>query len=168
LTLHRYSLAALRSDYLRAGAGAACSITFLLLVDAASALVYVFLLLTGLFLIFGVRTALRHTLRVETDAEGIGASGPGGGRIDWKDLRKVTLRYFSTRRDGRNGWMQLSLWGNRRRIGVDSSIGDFSLLVAETFAAARRHDVPLSATTLSNLAALGIGPLAKEPSGAAP
>lgn len=155
MTRHCYSLAAVMPDYLRAGIGAAITGGPLLFVSLPSVMLWLLGGLAALFLAFGVRTWLRQATCIELTASGIRASGPIAAMITWEDLRQVELRYFSTRRDRSNGWMQLSLSGGGRRIRAESSIDDFAGLAAAAIRAATAHGVPIGETSRANLAALG-------------
>jgi hypothetical protein len=66
----------------------------------------------------------------------------------------LRLDYYSTRRDGEGGWMQLRLGDARRTIRIDSGLEGFAELVGEAARAAARRDLALDAATLANLEAL--------------
>jgi len=75
----------------------------------------------------------------------------------------MTLAYYSTRRDRRDGWMQLELRSGWTRVHLDSRIEGFTELVDEAARAARCRGLTLNAATLANLSALGVS-LHTEPS----
>ena len=79
------------------------------------------------------------------------------GAIDFSD---VAIRYFSTKRDRSDGWLQLDVRGGGRRISADSTISDFPGLVTAVTSAARQRGIELSPTTLANLGALNAPGLA--------
>ena len=154
--VHRYTLRALAPDYARAGIGLLLTAGPVLFVQPASAILYLLLGLAGLFLVFALRTVLRQIARIETDANGIRAVGPATRHIDWEDLRDVSVRYYSTRRDRSAGWMQLTVRGGGHRIIADSGITAFPALVAATLAAARRRGIDVSESTRANASTLGV------------
>jgi hypothetical protein len=156
MTVHAYPTAALAGDYARALLGFA-------LVTVPLAVVPLGLTVTGLlgaasvlFAAFGARTALRQLRRLELTNEGIAFAGVLPGDVRWDQLRDVRLAYYSTRRDGRDGWMQLALRGDRRTLRVDSRIAGFDAIAAKAAEVAQRRRLPLAASTCSNFAALGI------------
>lgn len=153
---HRYPGRAMRADYLRAGVGMALTLGPLAYVNAAPVMVYIFGGLGTLFLVFGARTFLRHLTRVDVDAETIRTGRPFRAELRWRDLNGMTLRYYSTQRDRRGGWMQLRLTGGRRALRFDSTIDGFPVIARRAFAAARTNRLELNETTLANLASLGV------------
>ena len=162
---HVYSPVSLRGDYVRAACGLACTVGPLALV--ADSLVMSGLLGAGaiLFLIFGVRTWARRKSIIELDRDGITATGlptllrPAGGgsvRLRWGDLGMVRLRFFSTRRDRSEGWMELSLAAGGRRVRLDSNLDGFTAIVARAAAEATANGLALTPATATNLTALGL------------
>lgn len=154
--VHHYPLQALAPDYARAGIGLVLTGGPVLFVQPASAILYLLLGLAGLFLVFALRTLWRQIARVEVDADGIRILGPAAKRIDWEELRDVSVRYYSTRRDRSAGWMQLTVQGGGRRIVADSGITAFPALVAAALAAAGQRGIALSDSTRANASILGI------------
>src|SRR5207253_3201461 len=110
----------------------------------------------ALFAVFGIRTALRHGTRVEATEGALLASGLVRTSIAWHELDRMRLTYYSTRRDGRGGWMQLKLRSGRSGIRLDSRIEGFPDLVAAAARAAEMRGLPLSSATSVNLQALGV------------
>jgi hypothetical protein len=76
--------------------------------------------------------------------------------IIWEELDRMNLAYYSTRRDRREGWMQLDLRSGRSRIRLDSRITGFAELVEISVRAAEARGLTLNAATAANLAALGV------------
>ncbi len=156
MSRHRYRPGALAADYARAAVGLACTAGPIVLADTAPVVVYILAALASLFALYGLRTVLYHLSSVEISDEAIEVTGPAGGVLRWRDLNAMTLRYYSTKRDRRGGWMQLKLSGSGRTLRLDSTIGDFAQIVARALAAARTNDVALSDSTTLNLTALGL------------
>lgn len=74
----------------------------------------------------------------------------------WEELEEIKLSYFSTRRDGENGWMQLKLKGRGKRLRVESTITDFWDLVGICALNAKNRGLALDPSTIQNMHALGI------------
>jgi hypothetical protein len=156
MTQHVYPNSAMVGDYLRAAAGFVPTAAILAIAPVGAVGGSVLGGLAALFSLFGVRTALRHRSRVEMTATGLSASGPLGTSIRWGELDGLKLAYYSTRRDRRDGWMQLELRAGSSRIRFDSRINGFNELVARAANAAEARGIELSAATAANLEALGI------------
>lgn len=157
MSRHRYPLSALLKDDVKAVLGLAVSATPLFIDGISVIIFYVFLALTILFLVFGLRMALRHTTVIEVSDRGVRASGLLGATIAWEDLRDVQLRYYSTRRDREHGWMDLRLKGRRHALRIESAIEGFEHIVRRTTDFAPHNGIELSAPTRANLKAMGIG-----------
>jgi hypothetical protein len=170
MTRHAYPGTALLGDYLRAAAGfvptAALLATTRVSVTAGTILVGV----ASLFLLFGIRTALRHGTRIELTNAAVRASGPLAVSIAWSEIDGLKLAYYSTRRDRGGGWLQLELRAGRSVLRLDSRIDGFATLVERAARAAEARGLPFDAATATNLRALGISvpaalPVASEPRG---
>ncbi len=127
----------------------------LLLVHPASVMVYVFGGLAALFGAFGIRTIWRQATHIRADDRGIEQTGPFGVAFDWEELREIRLRYFSTRRDRANGWMQLSLKADGGRLRIDSGIEDFLTLARLAATKAVAAGIEPDAATIANFEQLG-------------
>jgi hypothetical protein len=150
-----YPAAALAADYARASAGLAFGAVALLvpmhwiLTLAAAAAAFVLL---G----FGARTALRQASRIVLREDGIAVDGPLARTIPWDALDRLSLRYYSTRRDRKRGWMELKLRGGGRRLTVESQIEGFDRIAAAAARVAAARGVALDSSTRANLSSLGI------------
>ena len=151
-----YPASAMLSDYLRAGAGLVPSAAILATVSIDSVAAVVIGGLAAIFGAFGIRTALRHATRIEVTETGLRALGVRRTRIDWAELDRLKLGYYSTRRDRKSGWMQLQLGAGRARLSLDSRLDGFDRLLRFATAAAAERDLQLSDATAANLSALGI------------
>ncbi len=160
-SLHRYDRGMLCWDYLRAAVGATICLAPLLAVEAGSVMVYILALLGVIFLIYGLRTLLRHGTTVEMSATGLRATGFWSQTLAWADLKGMKLAYYSTRRlrdkdrQGGKGWMELKLMGRRGNMTFDQSLDGFDSVVGAALQAAQAHDVALSEVTRANLDAMG-------------
>jgi len=156
MTAYRYDTAMLRADYLRAGAGLVLTAGPLLFVPAHPVVFWLLLAAALLFAVFLARTLLRQMSSIEVDETGIVEHGPRGAAIRWSDLRALDLKYFSTRRDRRNGWMQLRLKGAGRSIAIESSMNGFDQVADRAAEAAFARRLAVSDTTVTNLLAIGV------------
>ncbi|MBK8906622.1 MAG: hypothetical protein IPM60_01545 [Rhodospirillales bacterium] len=163
MSIHRYGADAVIADYARSGAGLAITLGPLVAVPTAPAATVLLGLGAAVFALFGGTTVVRHLTRIEVDDDGVHVRGPRGGDVAWRSLRAVRLAYYSTRRDGGNGWLQLTLHGGRRRLRVDSRIADFHGLATRAAAAAGAQGVALDAATAFNFRAMGIATAAAAP-----
>lgn len=154
VSVHRYRLDALLPDYGRAALGTALTIGPVALVELSSIMSVVLGGLGALFVAYGARTLWRQKATFTLDEAGLAVAGPFARRIAWEDLRGVSVRYYSTRRDRAEGWMHLTVRDARRRIAVDSSLDGFARIATAAARAAGRAGLELDDTTRSNLAAL--------------
>jgi hypothetical protein len=143
-------------DYLRAGAGFVPVMAILVCTPLGPVATGILAGLAALFAVFGLRTALRHATRFEATETGLAAYGPLSSTIRWAELDQIKLAYYSTRRDRREGWMQLDLRAGGALIRLDSRVDGFNHLVERSATAAAARGVGVSATTAANLQALGI------------
>ena len=154
MTEHRYPPSALVSDCLVSGGGLALTLPPLVMFDLPSVTVWILGLPSLGFAVHGLGVVRRHRTRVETDAEGLRFSPPRR-RIAWDEITRFGLRYFSTRRDGARGWMELRVASPAATLRVDSRLERFDELVGRAWRAASRCGVELDLTTRANLEALG-------------
>ncbi len=149
-----YPLSRLWPDYLRSVGGLVICLGLLLFAAPQSV---IFVLLAGLSLLLawlGAATLWRQQIEIELDASGVVRFGRWGlGRrlvIPWPEVRGVTLRYYSTRRDRSEGWLQVAIEGHRGTLRADSDLAGFSHLVAQAIAAAGQAGIALNPATLQN------------------
>lgn len=157
MTRHRYPFSSLVGDYVRAAVGLILTVGPLLLTPVSATVAYVLGGLAVLFLVYALRTFIRHRSVLEVSAMGIRATGPMEATINWADLEEVELRYYSTYRDRARGWMQLRLKGNGRTLSADPTLTEFPELVRHVVNGAQARGLELNETTLANLDALGSG-----------
>jgi hypothetical protein len=156
VSVHAYPRSAAVADLARASAGLVLAGLPLLLVDTTPVVTGLLVLIVIVFAIYGMLSAGRHLARIEVDEAGIGTRGPLKTTLEWRDLKRVKLSYYSTRRDHSGGWLQLSLFDGRRRLNVDSRISGFTNVVAGAAGAARANGLGLEPATIANFQALGI------------
>jgi hypothetical protein len=174
MSTHRFARTSLYADYGRAALGFALTFGPLVLLDPAPVLAWLFGGLALLFAWFGLRTLLRQMSRVEVGPGRILLIGPRPREIRWEHLREVRLSYFAPRRlrrgreadpsDGAEGWLQLSLIDRGgQRLDLDSTLDDFTDILARAHRAVRARDLPVDPATSANFAAVGLS--VAEPSG---
>jgi hypothetical protein len=156
MTRYRYPPKAVIGDYLRAAGGFAVTGGPALFLPTAMPVTVILGVLAALFGIFGLRTALRQFTVIEMSDKVVSVIGAGGKSMAWRDVRQVRLDYYSTRRDGQGGWMQMKISGPCGHIRVDSALDGFARLAGETATSASAHGVTMTGTTLGNFKALGV------------
>lgn len=152
---YSYPLKRLAGDYVRAGAGLLLTAMPLLLSPLPPLPFTILLLLTALFIGYGVHTAFCHRRRINVNEDQI-FTQPDGVCLNWRDLREVKLEYYSTRKESTAGWMQMTLRGGNKRLRIDSRLDGFQDIVRYAATSAHANNLFLSQTTAANLAALGI------------
>ena len=155
MTEHRYPPSAMVSDYLVSGAGLALTLPPLAMFELPAVTAWVLGLMSLGFAIHGIGVARRQHTRVATDEDGVWFSPPRR-RIAWNEITRFGLSYFSTRRDGARGWMELKLASPAATLRVDSRLERFNELVGRVWTAASRCGVEPDPTTRANLEALGM------------
>ena len=153
---HYYPADSLRGDYLRAAAGTAiCGLPFLV-TPVSNIAGFILGGLTLLFATHGVRTWLRRMDTVVMDDTGLTTGVLYRRSLAWQDMSQLKLRYFSTRRDRSEGWMQLVLRGKGARLGIDSELVGFVEVCRHAQDVARANGLGLNESTVRNLLALGL------------
>ena len=156
MTCYAYPNSAMYGDYLRAAAGFVPTAAILATMPVGMVATTVLSGFVALFAVFGVRTILRHGTSFEMTESALRASGLSRTSIAWEELDRMTLAYYSTRRDRREGWMQLELRSGRKKVRLDSRIEGFAELVGKSVKAAKSRGLTLNAATVANLRALGV------------
>jgi hypothetical protein len=153
---YRYPWRAMLPDYARAVVGVASTATPLTLMELPGLVTVVLAFLAIIFALFGAQAALKHATRVVVSERDVRLL-PMGTRLAWDSLSRLTLAYFSVRRDGRNGWMELKVQSGDRTLRIDSRLDGFTDVVRQAAAAASGACLHLEPSTVSNLVTLGIG-----------
>ena len=156
MTRHVYPPSALLGDYLRAAAGFFPTVGVLAIAPVGIVGETMLGGFAALFAVFGFRTALRHCISIEVTEAFLQSSGLLQTSIWWSKLDQMKLSYYSTRRDGHGGWMQLKLGAGWSTLRVDNRVEGFSELVIVSAKAAETRGLPLDPATSANLQALGI------------
>ncbi|MHA1600801.1 MAG: hypothetical protein ACTSW2_08230 [Alphaproteobacteria bacterium] len=159
MTVHRYPRRALMGDYVRTAVGLGVGLGVLTTVPPAPAIIAIFGSITLLFMVFGLRTLQRQLVQVAITSDGILAIGLITRSVPWQTLDRLTLRYYGTRRqmkEGSGGFLQLTLRGGRGSVRLESSIDGFDEIVRQAAIAAQANGVPVDPTSAGNLLDLGV------------
>ncbi|MFQ5755243.1 MAG: hypothetical protein ACE5H7_04010 [Acidiferrobacterales bacterium] len=149
-----YPFERVRGDYARAAIGFAVMAGLVLFAPLPRVLLIVFAALALLFLGFGVQTAWRHRTQLDVTDDGISAT-PSGVRIRWAGLTGLSLDYYSVGKESKNGWLQLTLRSNHKKLSIDSRIEGFHEIVRRAQESAHANGLALNPTTEANFSALG-------------
>ena len=155
MTEHRYPPSAMISDYTMSGVGLALCLPPMVILDLPALTLGILGLMSLCFAMYGMGVLRRQRTRIETDEDGLSFSPPPR-RIAWHEITQVGLAYFSSRRDGARGWMELKVEGRAATLRVDSRLDRFQDLVGHIWSAASRRGVEPDPTTRANLEALGV------------
>jgi hypothetical protein len=163
----RYGPGALNGDFVRAGIGLGLSGLALGITPPGSVAWWIMGPAFLIFLVFGLQTLARTRTRIVVGAEGVGshlalgragpqACGPFSRYIPWEEVKEIRLRFFPTRRDRSQGYMQLKVKGSGTLIAVEPALEDFSDCVGLVWQRAREAGVATDPATFENLKSLGI------------
>jgi hypothetical protein len=156
VTEYRYARRALAADYARGGIGFLLSAGPLMFVYVGRTVTAVLVALAVTFVVYGFRTACRGITRVRVDDDGIAIEGLRRSRLSWYEITEMRLSYYSTKRDGRGGWMQLRLNGPCGAMRFESSIDGFADIAQRAYLAAGARGISPGPATLANLRLLGV------------
>jgi len=156
MTRHRYPSRTIVSDYIRAGVGALLTLGPLTAIQAASIPGVVLSLLATLFIFFAGRTWIRGRTVVQLSENSLAVTALWNRIILWQDVASLELRYFATRRDRSQGWMQLTLKSAGSTLRLESTLEGFETITRAAARAASRRGLSLSPSTLENLRALDL------------
>ena len=155
MTERRYPPRAMARDYVTAGVGLALSLPPMVALDLPAVTFGIFGLMSLCFAAHGLGAVRRRRLRVEAGEDGLSFSPPRRS-IAWNEITRFRLAWFSTRRDGARGWMELEVEGRAATLRVDSRLDGFRELVGHVRRAAAHRGVEPDPATRANLEALGL------------
>lgn len=164
LQILRYPPGTLIGDYLRAGVGVGVGVGVLASNPAGWTVGLVFGGVTGVFGLFGARTAGRHLSKIGITPDELALAAVRTRRIPWSAVDRVRLRYYGTKRQERQsgGFFQLRVDGAGTRMTFESNLEHFDLLVWLAARAARENGVGVDPTTAGNMLTLGVDPDGEE------
>jgi hypothetical protein len=166
----RYPLSALAFDYLRGVIGLGISVLIFDAIGTDTPVFWVFVGLAALFVVWLGNTFLRHMSRIRFDQDGLTSVPWPKKSIAWSGLKRMELRYYTTKRRRKNterdaaaqsergdrGWMTLTLKSEQDRIEIESTLPHFADIAARAAHAAREAHLPLDQVTIENLSAIGV------------
>ena len=132
----RYPLSVMSGDILRAALGATLCGGILMGGSPVPWLAALLAVACAMFVVFGVRAVARARQRFGFDAAHLLVLHRAQS-LPWNQLRKLKLAYFSTRRDHRQGWLELQLRFGDASVRVDSRALHFQELLVRALGAAR-------------------------------
>lgn len=153
---YRYPVSSLRGDYFQAGIG--MSITGLLLIGASSVPV-MFVIIGSLFALFagfGIKTWSKHMTLIQIEPDGLQIFGLRRRQVSWEDLSGAKLRFFTVKRDRDAGWMELTLFTDKGKVKIESSIDGFNEIAASVAKTVESKNVVIDETSVENFNAIGI------------
>ncbi|MDP2698104.1 hypothetical protein [Thalassospira sp.] len=148
----RYSKQAIMPDLIRAVAGIVLCGGISLVPGVIELLRWIGLGLSILFIVYLVRTILRMKIRIHVSEYGMRLTGmTDGTAFAWPELAGFRLRYFSTRRDGKKGWFELTLTAPGSKIVTESTLDGFDKLLSLARDAAQDNGLMVDDITRTNL-----------------
>lgn len=154
--MHRYNRTALLLDDLRGMAGLAIFGAPLVFLEPVP---WIFVALSAgalIFLLYLGRCVLRHRTVVHSSDKRIEVKALTTTGVDWQDIDRVALKYYSPKRRSGQGWMQLTLSGGVGKIVIDSGLNEFHTLVRRAAQVIRRNRLDVSVATRANFKAMKI------------
>ena len=151
----KYSRKSISGDYIRAIIGLV--ITGGLLLAATKITIFQYIFAAGAFLFFGflLRTFLRQFSSFVVTKQDLKRVGLFKRSLSWDQLNNVTLKYFSTRRDRKAGWYQLTLSDGIVKITIDSELMGFDNVMKICSDTVIQKQITVSETTSENFASSG-------------
>lgn len=151
----RYPADAQKADGLRAAAGLILSGGPFLITTPHPVIAVPLGAVAALFLVFALRTLMRQFETIQVDGVGLRVGGLWKRRIDWDDLRKVSLKYYTTKRDRSGGWMRLMLAGAGHRVALESQLDGFNPIAARVAEVVLARGLVVDKATRENFLSLG-------------
>lgn len=152
----RYPVSSLVYDYLRGILGLGISVVIMQSIGTDTPIFWVILGLAVLFLVWLANTALRNVSRIRFDEEGLKSMPWPKKSIAWSGLEEMALRYYSTKRKRKDGWMTLTLKSGKEKIDIESTLPHFADIVARAAYAAKQANLQLDQITIDNMDAIGV------------
>lgn len=154
--IYRYPI----RQFLTEAGGAVTGVTFfgapLLFVKPSSVIFLALTLVIALFVVYGIRAMIRQKQAFRLTDAGLVRTGLNPCEISWNTLKRVRVRYYSTRRDRTSGWLQMIVDGEGKTVRVDSALIDFDVFTSEVVGKAAEIGAELDGTTIQNCLAAGI------------
>lgn len=147
------------ADYLRAGAGLALTLGPLALVgfDAHPLVALTLLAGAAVFGWLGLRTLFRQQVRYSLRADGLGVQTRfTTALLPWDRVTGVRLRYYSTKKNRSDGWMQLTLrTGRWQSTSIESTLIGFDTIAGRVSGLVLEREIKVDTATRENFLSLG-------------
>lgn len=148
----RYRGRTMMPDMLRSGLGLVLCLVIAVVPGIIEFLHWTAAGLSILFVLYLVRTVWRLQSRLYVSEYGVRQSGLfEGTAFAWPELSDFRLRYFSTRRDGKKGWFEMTLRAPGAKVVVESTLEGFDRLLELARDAARDNALLVDDITRTNL-----------------
>ncbi len=163
----RYPPRSLTADWLRTASGLAIGFGMLFFAPLGWWTGIIFGSVAALFLYFGRRTLEKQLQRVAIGEEGLWVRDLGERVLPWRDLDRLRLRFYGSRRQHRrlkageeltSGFMELTLGAGKSRVKFDSTLDGFALVAWRAARAARQTGLALDPASAGNLLDIGVDP----------
>ena len=106
------------------------------------------------FIGYGVVAVGRATSVLTLDDGGIGVEGWRSVHLPFSELTAIRLGYYTTRRDGERGWMELVVRAKGQRLVVESEIDGFRQIAEALYTTANDQGLTLSDVSERNFSVL--------------
>lgn len=118
--------------------------------------------LVVIFVVYGAKAIMRGQDKIDLTSEGllINTWRPGDAsdgnikELPFSEISGLRLAYYSTRRDGEKGWMELVLKTPKAKLVVESEIKGFRQIAMTCYAHAKRQGVRLTLASERNFEVL--------------
>lgn len=167
MMLLEYPSRALVGDWLRTAIGLAIGLGVLAYAAWNLWILLIFGGLALLFLYFGLRTLERQMQKIAIGEEGVIVRDWRQRALAWRDLSRMKLRFYGTRRQHRQqaggddpsgGFLELRLEAPGARATFDSALPGFALIAWRAAKALREAGGSFDPVTAGNLLTLGVDP----------
>lgn len=149
----------LAGDYIRGVLGVMFALLCAFLAPSGSWWQIVLILLFFLFLAFLSDVLIRHGTRIVLMPGGLVRRRPfwGEDRVAWDEIQSLDVRFYPSRRDRTEGWMNAKVKGSGSTISLDDRITGFEDILDRAMLALEVRGLGMNEATTANLASLGLG-----------
>lgn len=156
-SIHRYPIASLVFDGVRAAFGLIVTLGPLAILDVAWPLEWILFALALIFLGFTCQLMAQALTSLELSTDGISRGGPLEQTLTWSDLTFLKLSHYAAPRRASEGWYRLTIRDTRGVLKVNSTIDGFDDILAAAVRAADRGGLALDPATDDNIKHFDIG-----------
>ena len=149
-----YNQSSIIGDYIKSAVGLILIITAIIFLDLTQILQFIFIFIVILFIIFTIRTFIRHKSHYFFQNNILYQYGIFHKKLPLDQLINLRIKYFSTARNYENGWFQMKLATKDVKLVVDSSLNGFDIIAKTAATALRNKNLPIDDNTNINLQAI--------------